>query len=266
MNLRKSLRRYLALPALQSSFRLLYRVALVGMNYGGAGSARSSGDEQALELLRSGSGPFVVFDVGANIGSYVVQVLEHLGEAVTVHAFEPSSAAFARLREHVGDRKTVQLVSKGIGATSGTSTLFSAVPGSVLASTYVSPLDQEALPGEPIEIVSIDDYCRAHGVEHIDLLKLDLEGGELDALRGAQRLLERDAIDMIQFEFGQPSIGARTFFVDLFQLLSARYQIYRVLPHGLVRLDAYHETLEVFMSTNYLAVSRERASRFKLPG
>ena len=265
MNLRKSLRRYLALSPLQSTFRLLYRVALIGMNYGGAGSSRSSGDAQALELLR-GAGPCVVFDVGANIGSYVAQVLEHLGDQATVYAFEPSSAAFARLREHVGDRKNVQLVQQGIGSVAGSSTLFSAVPGSVLASTYVNPLEKEALPGEPIEIVSIDEVCRARSIDHIDLLKLDLEGGELDALRGASGLLERGAIDLIQFEFGQPSIGARTFFIDLFDLLSPRYQIYRVLPHGLARLDAYHETLEVFMSTNYLAVSRQRASRFKLPG
>lgn len=61
---------------------------------------------------------------------------------------------------------------------------------------------------------------------------------------------------MVQFEFGQPSLGARTFFSDLFHLLAPRYDVYRVLPRGLERIDGYHETLEVFMSTNYLAIAR----------
>ena len=76
--------------------------------------------------------------------------------------------------------------------------------------------------------------------------------------RHVEGMLRRGGIDVIQFEFGQPSLGARTYFADLFALLTPRYEIYRVLPAGLQLLPAYHETLEVFMSTNYLAVSRQQ--------
>jgi hypothetical protein len=118
-----------------------------------------------------------------------------------------------------------------------------------------------AVAGEPIQLISLDDFCSDRAIDHIDLLKLDLEGGELDALRGARALLDNERIDLIQFEFGQPSLGARTYFVDLFDTLAKRYEIFRVLPNGLERLATYHETLEVFMSTNYLAVLRSRADR-----
>lgn len=261
MNIRKNLRRYLARAWLQNAFRLMYRVSLVGMNYGGAGSARSSGDAIALEMLRDARRdvPLVVFDVGANVGSYVVQVLETLGRSTTVYAFEPSSVAFQQLQHHVGQELGVHLAQLGIGAEPSTTTLFAAVPGSVLGSTFAHPL-QDGLQGERITLTTLDEFCREHAIRHVDLLKLDLEGGELDALRGASRMLEADGIDLVQFEFGQPSIGARTFFADVFKLLDPRYEIYRVLPHGLVRLAAYHETLEVFMSTNYLAVSRVHAA------
>ena len=264
LRLRKNLRRYIARPGLQRSFRLLYRIALAGMNYGGAGSNVSAGDEIALRRVaaarRETRATPVVFDVGANIGSYVAQILGVLGDDVTVHAFEPSSAAFSRLRETFAQRPNVHLVQAGIGRVRGPATLWSAVPGSVLASTYVNPVDGE-LPGERIQLVTLDDFCEEHDIRRIDLLKLDLEGGELDALRGASRLLQAAAIEMIQFEFGQPSLGSRTLFVDLFELLKDRFDLYRVLPQGLEPLPEYHETLEVFMSTNYLAIARKHRRR-----
>jgi len=60
-------------------------------------------------------------------------------------------------------------------------------------------------------------------------------------------------IPYIQFEFGVASIEARIFMKDFFKLLTG-YHIYRVLPRGLVKLDRYSEYLELFLTTNYLAV------------
>ena len=255
--LRKSVRRYIAHPKLQQPYRLLYRIALMGMNYGGAGSYLSAGDELALERVanrRDRSKPAVIFDVGANVGSYAKQALQICGADSELHAFEPSRAAFTRLVDVLSKWPRAKCVNAGIGATRGTAKLWSDSPGSVLASTYVNPTNANTT-AESIDIITLDDYCAEHGIDRIDLLKLDLEGGEVDALRGAQRLLAAGSIDLIQFEFGQPSLGARTYFVDLFELLHPQFEIYRVLPKGLERLAGYHETLEVFMSTNYLAVS-----------
>jgi FkbM family methyltransferase len=246
--LRKSVRRVIARPSLQQPFRMLYRFALAGMNYGGAGSYLSAGDELALGRVAQLRRDAVIFDVGANIGSYTKQALEICGDGVVIHAFEPSASAFERLQKQFGNRPNVHLSRAGIGARAGRATLFSSEPGSVLASIHGSGT------GEEIEIVTLDAYCEMREIERIDLLKLDLEGGELDALRGAERLLAANQIELVQFEFGEPSLGARTYFRDIFKLLSPRFAIYRVLPAALERIDAYNETLEVFMSTNYLAI------------
>lgn len=253
MKLRKHLRRYISRGWLQRPYRLLYRVALAGMNYGGAGSSSSAGDRLALErLARMKRERPIVFDVGANVGIYAAQVFDTV-PAARVHAFEPSSVAFQKLCATFDGQKQIDLIQAGVGASMGTAMLYARVPGSVLGSVYASG---EGAEGEKIEIVTIDDYCERHGITHIDLLKLDLEGGELDALRGASRMMSAGAIDLVQFEFGQPSLGARTFFADLYDLLCPRYDLYRILPSTLVPLLAYHETLEVFMSTNYLAIAK----------
>ena len=127
----KRARSYLAQPSLQGIYRLLYRISLAGMNYGGAGANISAGDRVALRLLSVCSGGSkVVFDVGANVGTYVEQVLLLVDSDVTVFAFEPSRAAFEALEARFRERPNVEVHRKGMGARSTSTTLWSSVPGS----------------------------------------------------------------------------------------------------------------------------------------
>lgn len=257
MRLKKRLRSLVAHPFMQDGFSLLHRIALAGMNYGGAASTASAGDRVALDRLADEpSRELVVLDVGANTGGYVSLVREVLGPQPTVVAFEPSAEAFTALERAHGTQSRTHLVRAGVGETAGRAALFSPRPGSVLASLYADG----AADAQDIEVITLDGYCAEHRIERIDLLKLDVEGGELAALRGARRLRDEHRIRMIQFEFGQPSLRARTYLADLFSVLSNDFELYRVLPSGLRRLRAYHESLEVFMSTNYLAIAKRDAN------
>ena len=109
---------------------------------------------------------------------------------------------------------------------------------------------------EEITVKRLDAFCREHKIDRIDLLKIDVEGGELSVLKGATEMLNAGAIHMIQFEFGPCHIDARVFFKDFFRLLSPRYHIYRVLRDGLKLVDKYREADEIFLTTNYLAVTK----------
>lgn len=62
-----------------------------------------------------------------------------------------------------------------------------------------------------VRTITLDEFCSQRNIQHVDLLKLDAQGGELDALRGAQNLLARGGISLIysevefvQFYEGQP--------------------------------------------------------------
>ena len=106
---------------------------------------------------------------------------------------------------------------------------------------------------EEIKIKTIDSYCDEHAIKTINLLKLDIEGHELDALKGAKRMLSSGAIDFIQFEFGGCNIDSRTYFQDFYYLLKDDFRFFRILKDGLFPIKSYKEEYEVFITTNFLA-------------
>jgi hypothetical protein len=82
-----------------------------------------------------------------------------------------------------------------------------------------------------------------------------VEGHELEAMQGAREMLKHKAIYRILFEFGGCNIDARVFFRDLYELMtSSGLKVSRVMPGGkLMPITEYHERLERFRVTNYLA-------------
>ena len=109
---------------------------------------------------------------------------------------------------------------------------------------------------EEIVVKTLDSFCADNDIHQIHLLKLDVEGHELAALKGATRFLQAGRIDFIQFEFGGCNIDARTFFQDYYYLLTDQYRLYRVLIDGLHELTGYREADEIFITTNFLAARR----------
>jgi FkbM family methyltransferase len=225
---------------------------------GSGGDLASSGELAVLARLR----PYVAgkpfFDVGANCGEYSELILELYGPATVIHAFEPSAAAFAALRQRLAGNGSVVKNHCALSDASATIALFSDRPGSALASVYRRKLDHFEMSTaieEEVGATRLDDYCAGKNIVEIGLLKLDVEGHELAVLRGAGELLEARRIFAIQFEFGGCNIDSRTFFQDFWYFLTGHgFHLYRILPNGcLLALPRYKELYEQFRTTNFLA-------------
>lgn len=248
--------------ALQPFWQYLHRISLSGLNVGGGSDFEDSGELRIIDLLareREGGGPLLVFDVGANLGGWALAVLARLGVRARLFCFEPSPSTFAALKQNVGDRADVELLNFGFGDREDNVELLSNAAFSGLASVYRRRLDHIGVSlgrSEPVRLRRLDDFCRERGIEHIDFLKLDVEGHELKVLEGAGRLLGTAAIDYVQFEFGGCNIDSRTYFQDFFYALDPGYRLHRVLRDGLVPIEHYRETQEIFVTTNFLAISR----------
>lgn len=229
-----------------------------------AGDVAISGERHVLELVRQRApdGPIVVWDVGANRGQYARLALEMLGERAALLCFEPNREAVrawgpesisATLRARSSPHR-VEILPLALSNANGVGALYSDAPGSALSSLHPRPFLRGV--GD-IQTRRLDQVAHDRGAERIDLLKIDVEGHEMHVLRGAQEMIERGAIGAIQFEFGGANIDSRTFLRDFFDLLSPRYALHRVTPDGLVPVE-YHERHEVFVTTNFLALSRAR--------
>jgi FkbM family methyltransferase len=230
------------------------------MGIGSGSSPVSSGEQAILALaLRRVQGPLCIFDVGANRGQFVQLALRAVsGRAAMIHCFEPSHDAFAALRADAGTRPDVRLNNVALGSAPGSGTLFSDTPGSGLASLTRRRLehhDVEFRFSEVVAIETLDDYCATQGVDRVDLLKLDVEGHELDVLRGAARMLGAGSIELVTFEFGGCNIDTRSYLRDFFDLFEGyRMRLARITPSGyLVDLPRYREAFEQFRTSNFLA-------------
>lgn len=244
----------------QFIFRRLHAVALVGRNFGPS-EVGKSGELAALERMKAAAPvASVIFDVGANVGEWTLNAARHWPLA-SIYAFEPSTDTFAKLEAATAGMH-VTCVRSAVSDRSGQVQLHE-VPGlpglSSLHARDLSTHGMEMTATEDVDAVTLDEYCGANGIAAIDVLKLDVEGHELAALRGARDLLKNGSIKFIQFEFGGTNIDSRTYLRDFVDLLGADFVIYRLLADG-VELLHYSEREEIFVTTNYLAELRGSGS------
>jgi hypothetical protein len=106
-----------------------------------------------------------------------------------------------------------------------------------------------------IPVETLDDVAARENIAYIDFLKIDTEGHELAVLAGASRLLQESKIGYIQFEFNALNVFSRAFFRD-FRAILGNYDLFRLLPRGLLPLDDNVITTEIFAFQNILAVPR----------
>lgn len=163
------------------------------------------------------------------------------------------------LKQNLSGNRQVILNNIGLGKEQGEFNLYYDEPGSGTASLTKRNIDYigvEFKHCERVSIDTVDHYCEEKNIDFIDLLKIDVEGHELDVLDGAINMLRKKSVGKVSFEFGGCNIDTRTFFKDFFCYFQKHhYRLYRITPSGyFFPVDFYEETYEQFRTTNFLAI------------
>lgn len=224
----------------------------------GAGAhVGQSGEQVALETVATKTeGQPTIVDVGANRGEYTALALA-LANPSEIHAFEPQPSCIEFLESRFDDDR-VSINPLALAESPGHSEIFFDEEQSGLASLTQRNLDHKSVTldrSQVVQVTTLADYWEENGNGPIDLLKIDVEGHELDVLSGAEPLFREGLIRSCTFEFGGCNIDTRTFVRDFFEFFeSVGFEICRITPGGgLQSLSPYSETHEQFRTTNFFA-------------
>ena len=244
--------------ALQSIWSRLHRLSLIAMNFWSSNLCVSGEIKTVAHVARKleDTPNPVIFDVGANVGEFSAICLDAFSGDCIVHAFEPSPRTYALLQAHFSNRPGAapRLHNFGFSDSVRDGKLYSSEAGSTIASVYDLENPLRPFRAEFTEIVSlstVDRFCGEQGIDRIDFLKLDIEGHEYAVLLGASAMLEQGRIRFLQFEFGENNVASRTYLADFHRLLADRYDMYRIVPKGLVPWRYDGGASEIFATMNY---------------
>lgn len=132
-----------------------------------------------------------IADIGANIGWYSAHTAV-MDPKATVVAFEPVPASFDSLRRTVDRNGLVNVTIENVAVSDHTEGLVLMVDPTIAGAASAHPTISLDHP-EKVRVpsVTLDGYAARHG-SRFDAIKLDVEGGELAVLRGAEQVLRTD--------------------------------------------------------------------------
>lgn len=145
------------------------------------------------KLVNSGD---VVFDVGANIGAHTLGLARSVGPSGRVFAFEPTDFAFAKLKHNLAlnpelEERTHpwQIVLAAEASEQVQPEIYASWPLKKDGSVHPKHCGRlEATRGASVD--TLDHFAEREGIDRVNLIKMDVDGQELQVLRGGLRVLK----------------------------------------------------------------------------
>ena len=191
------------------------------------------------ESLRSMPMGGVMFDLGANFGYYAIKVATELHGDCHVYAFEPNPLTMQRFRKNLELNSTrgVYPQEEGLSDAPGRASVVD-IPGHSGGAYLDQALNLgHGIPGG-IHVTTLDLFCEQHHIDRIDLIKVDIEGAELRALRGGVETIRRlKPVILIEFNPHTLEREGRSVRDVVVFLEDLGYAIYIVRPRSRVTRD-----------------------------
>jgi len=147
----------------------------------------------------------IVLDIGAYIGYYTLRASKATGSRGKVIAIEPNPESFSILRENIKNNKldNVIILNCAVGQSNGNVDLYISSHDCAASTTSPTMADQYKCKSRiKVHMITIDKLMQRLRIDRMDWMKIDIEGGELDALQGCQKIMKKSKNLKIVIETG----------------------------------------------------------------
>ncbi len=150
----------------------------------------------------------IVVDAGANIGGFTIKAADIVGSEGMVIAIEPEKENLKILEKNIkaNNLENVLIISRGLWSHKGIKSLylddwpglhslFGEKPGS--SSQHPDKYSEKQKHSNRIEVDTLDNLMDELGIDKINFVKMDIEGAEIEALKGAEKMLTNKNLKLV---------------------------------------------------------------------
>lgn len=199
-----------------------------------------------------------ILDVGANIGMWS-QDASKLFPGANIHAFEIVPKTFQLLETNCNNTKNIYCYNYGLSDTNCCVEVNYSDHNSAIATcvnNFYEEFHHHSCEVVKSKVITGDDFCAANKIDSIDYLKIDVEGLEHKVLHGFNKMLDREKIRIIQFEYGFINVITHYLLKDFYSYLEQRDMVVGKIYPAHVDFKKYEYSDENFYGPNYLAVHK----------
>lgn len=202
----------------------------------------------------------IFIDVGSNIGLMALAASKFVGLQGIVYAFEPNPETFEILKNNIelNQLKNIYVFNIALGSEQGNSFIFNSSDQNRGKSSLLKPhILKES--GKEIRVETLDEFVCKKNISKIKMLKIDVEGWELEVFKGAKDLLSSKKAPIICFEYSEELPSYNGNLLDLYKFIVSinNYKIFKLIKgkeieSGLIEVSdtkdlPHHDNLFCFL-------------------
>lgn len=206
-------------------------------------------------------------DIGSNIGLMSLFASQLIGENGTVYSFEPEPETFGILKKNIeiNKRNNILTFDTAIGSETNTATIYSGTRGSRGSASLIKP-DEKNSSGKEVQVQTLDEFIAANTISNIRMIKIDVEGWELEVLKGARQLLGNPNAPIVSIEYSglHPVQNGQLLEVYKYILSVNDYGVYKLekgkeIVSKLIKIEdvsdlPYHDNLFCFLPSHLKSI------------
>ena len=209
------------------------------------------------ERERERGGDFII-DVGANHGEYTQKIFSFFPNFNYI-LFEPQKKIFDKCLNKFENQKNITIYNFGLFSENIEKNIYRSGTKDGLVSIYDrkheinDDLKYDFQKSNLIELKRFDKLELK--IDSIKLIKIDVEGAELEVLKGFGEYLKKTFL--IQFEWGRAQLDSKNSFLEYWEILTKYgFEIYRIHPAGIKKIRKYSWYQEIYIASNFICINK----------